>query len=132
MKTTIERVNARKIAALFRSIGQPNRVSILLAIGKGEACVCHLESVLGERQAYISQQLMALREMGMVTSRRDGKYVFYRLTSPDLLELMEHAAKICGIEPAGLVLPVNKGECVCPSCSSQAVSIPEIQGGLDG
>lgn len=54
-----------EIAHLLQTIGQTARLQILLAIGEGEACVCHLEAALGWRQAYLSQHLMALREAGM-------------------------------------------------------------------
>ncbi len=50
------------ISNIFRQLSQPSRIEILLAIGEGEACVCHLEAKLGMRQAYISQHLMALRD----------------------------------------------------------------------
>ena len=61
-----------KISDLLTSISSPARVQILLAIGTGEVCVCHLESLLGLRQAYISQQLMTLRKKKIiiVTARR--------------------------------------------------------------
>lgn len=129
MRNSNERQVSKRVAALFRSLGQPNRVRILLAIGRGEACVCHLEAVLGERQAYISQQLMALREIGLVTARRDGKYVFYRLESPDLLRLLEKAADLCGIDSAGFVAPAPKADCACPSCSSEVIQIETLAGG---
>ena len=53
---------AEKAAQLLHLLGQAERLSILLAIGNGEACVCHLEAALGLRQAYISQHLMTLRQ----------------------------------------------------------------------
>jgi DNA-binding transcriptional ArsR family regulator len=40
---------ARKISRLLRAISQPSRLEILLAIGTGEVCVCHLEAFLGQR-----------------------------------------------------------------------------------
>ena len=64
---------AEKISAILEEIASPSRLVILLSIGDGEACVCHLESVLNKRQAYISQHLMALRQAGIITSRRDGR-----------------------------------------------------------
>ncbi|NWG07099.1 MAG: winged helix-turn-helix transcriptional regulator [Chloroflexi bacterium] len=51
---------AEQISPLLSAIASPQRIAILLAIGTGEACVCHLEASLGWRQAYISQHLMAL------------------------------------------------------------------------
>ena len=69
-------VSLESLAVFLRAISQPVRLEILLAIGTGEACVCHLEAVIGQRQAYISQQLMALREAGIVKSRRDGRNIY--------------------------------------------------------
>jgi ArsR family transcriptional regulator, arsenate/arsenite/antimonite-responsive transcriptional repressor len=54
-----------QIAKLFQTVGQPARLQILLALGGGEACVCHLEATLHWRQAYLSQHLMALRKVGI-------------------------------------------------------------------
>ena len=84
--------NHEVISDLLTSISNPVRVQILLAIGTGEACVCHLESLLGLRQANISQQLMVLREKKIITSRREGKYIYYRLVNPNVLEVGTHQA----------------------------------------
>lgn len=64
----MKRSNTSAIADLFRLLGQPVRLRILLAIGTGEACVCHLEAHLGLRQALISQYLMVLRDAGLATA----------------------------------------------------------------
>ncbi|MGW8252092.1 MAG: ArsR family transcriptional regulator, partial [Anaerolineales bacterium] len=58
----------KKISRLLDVIGKPARLQILLAIGSGEACVCHLESVLGMRQAYISQHLMSMRKSRVLSA----------------------------------------------------------------
>ena len=72
--------NAEEIVKVFENISAASRLAILLVIGEGEACVCHLEAVLGKRQAYISQHLMALRDAGIITPRRDGRFIYYRIT----------------------------------------------------
>src|SRR5574340_1335298 len=82
---------AEIIARPLQAIGSPQRIAILLAIGEGEACVCHLETALGWRQAYISQHLMALRKGGVLADRREGRYVFYRLADNRFLELIKTA-----------------------------------------
>ncbi len=51
-----------KLSRIFRAISTPARFQILTAIGNGEACVCHLKALLDLRQAYISQQLMEMRD----------------------------------------------------------------------
>jgi DNA-binding transcriptional ArsR family regulator len=103
----------KEISELLQLIGQPARLQILLAIGKGEPCVCHLETVLGWRQAYLSQHLMALRKAGIVCDRRDGRNIHYRLDNPDLLDLIQRTAEL-----KGLSLPQLSPSpaCNCPNC----------------
>ena len=115
----------QNISALLRAISQPARIEILLAIGTGEACICHLEAAIGQRQAYISQQLMALREAGIVIYRREGRNIFYRLKDPTILELIQQAGKLsgmdeCDIPIAGPVLLPE--ECPCPKCEPEMVA----------
>ena len=105
----------QQIGELLEAVGSPVRVRILLAIGTGEVCVCHLESLLGLRQAYISQQLMDLREKGLIASRRDGKFIYYRLEKPEVLQLVHVAAGLAGIAENELLIRENSG-CDCPKC----------------
>jgi DNA-binding transcriptional ArsR family regulator len=53
-------------AVRFKALAHPVRLQILDMLRSGEVCVCHMEAVLGKRQAYISQQLMVLRDAGLV------------------------------------------------------------------
>ncbi|MBN1667987.1 MAG: winged helix-turn-helix transcriptional regulator, partial [Anaerolineales bacterium] len=62
-----------RLSRIFRAVSTPARLRILAAIGTGEACVCHLEARLDLRQAYISQQLMEMRDADLVDTRRDGR-----------------------------------------------------------
>lgn len=113
----------KQLVSLFRALGQPARVRIILALGEGEACVCHLESALKLRQAYLSQQLMALRDAGIVKARREGRNIYYRLTNPKLLEVIQESAGYL----AGARLDIESVQvsthfldgCVCPSCSDK-------------
>ena len=111
---------AEQIAAPLEAIASPQRVAILLAIGTGEACVCHLEATLGWRQAYISQHLMAMRKTDILTDRREGRYVFYRLKDTTILDLVTAAAALSGL-PADTVSAIIAGRknpsCECPQCS---------------
>ncbi len=112
----------KKISKLFRVLGQPTRLRILLAIGEGEACVCHLEAVLGQRQAYISQHLMALRNAKILATRRDGRFIFYRLRDPKLLDLVDKTAQFVGVAEAIQQYDPHINEslaCVCPKCDTE-------------
>jgi ArsR family transcriptional regulator len=116
------RRQTKKIANLLRVMGQTARLRILLAIGDGEACVCHLEAILGYRQAYISQQLMELRKVGIVDARRDGRYIFYRLRDRQLLDLIQMAGGISGVsqeEMAALTVKDPLPRCCCPNCLAE-------------
>ena len=113
------------LAELFRLLSQPGRLQILLAIGEGEACVCHLEVALGQRQAYISQQMMALRDAGLVVPLRDGRNIYYRLATPRLLALIHQAAGLLnGPELPSLALSPLEG-CTCPHCEESRGLPPE-------
>jgi DNA-binding transcriptional ArsR family regulator len=108
--------NAEEIAKVFENIAIPSRLAILLAIGEGEACVCHLEAVLAKRQAYVSQHLMALRDAGIITPRREGRFIYYRITNPGLFELIRNAARLAGVEISAQAITTV---CECPDCAEQ-------------
>lgn len=103
METNITlREISEQIATVLQVLGSPARVAILLAIGRGETCVCQLESLLGLRQAYISQHLMALRKADILQDRRDGRYVYYRLKDESILTLLREAATHSGLDPQSI------------------------------
>ncbi len=110
-----------KVSDLLQVISPEVRLEILMAIGAGEACVCHLEASLGYRQAYISQNLMALREAGLLSTRRDGKYIYYRLEKPEIMEMVDLAVRLSGFDVSSITAKVNqaKASCDCPNCSTQ-------------
>ena len=109
----------KKASNILSVLGNPFRIKLALALGEHEACVCHLEALLKKRQAYISQHLMALRKAGLLKTRRDGKFVYYRLSDPAVIDLIRDAALISGFDPHNLPEFENKGtleQCVCPHC----------------
>jgi ArsR family transcriptional regulator len=111
---------SEQIAPPIEAIASAQRIAILLAIGQGEACVCHLESALGWRQAYISQHLMALRKADILEDRREGRYVFYRLKNRSYLEIITASAEVCGLSKETVFELINTQEyplCECPHCS---------------
>lgn len=104
------------ISALLQAISPTPRLEILLAIGNEETCVCHLEAMLGYRQAYISQHLMALREAALIEGRREGRYIYYRLKKPAILEVLQSLTSVANLAP--LTLPPASETCCCPKCST--------------
>lgn len=121
---------SEKIAEPLQAIASVQRIAILLAIGRGEACVCHLEAALGWRQAYISQHLMALRKAGILQDRREGRYVFYRLKDASLLDLIAASARLSGLSPKSISTLINtrvNPSCECPQCAPALIPIASVK-----
>jgi DNA-binding transcriptional ArsR family regulator len=109
----------KQITNILKVLGSAFRIKLLYCIGTGEACVCHLEAVMKKRQAYISQHLMVLRDAGILETRRDGKYIFYRVADESIFDLIESAAAIQGFPPEKLsqvTAFVSHADCSCPNC----------------
>ncbi len=76
-------------ADLLRSISHPQRLLVLCALGDKERSVAELRDELGIEQVPMSQQLMRLRADGLVEARREGTSVYYRITRPQVLTIVE-------------------------------------------
>jgi len=83
-------------ADLFKALSDPLRLRLVfLLTQRDELCVCHLTDILGLPQSTVSRHLSHLRTLGLVTTRRQGKWVHYRLQAgadsllPELLPLIE-------------------------------------------
>jgi ArsR family transcriptional regulator len=122
---------SEQIAGLLQAVGSPARVAILIAIGRGEACVCHLEAILGWRQAYLSQHLMALRKAGLLQDRRAGRFIYYKLKDEAILALVREAALLSGLSAEtvdSLANPDPGPDCECPTCVPTLISLDQIKG----
>ena len=76
-------------ARLLALLAHPIRLQIVDLLRHGEVCVCDMQAALNLRQAYVSQHSMALREAGLVTCRKDGLRVYYRLSDPRFLRVLD-------------------------------------------
>jgi DNA-binding transcriptional ArsR family regulator len=91
---------ARQAASLFRELANPTRLAILLTLQTGEQRITDLAAQLGGSQANISAHLIRLRKAGLITSRTQGRAVYYyRLTQPELGALLQAAGQL--LAPAG-------------------------------
>ena len=109
-------------ARLARALAHPVRLRILEILSRGEACVCHLTTVLRKRQPYVSQQLMLLRESNLVADRKEGTIVYYRLADTRIAEIIALARGVLQAQGLEVTVPPIpqapvKG-CVCPKCNS--------------
>ncbi len=79
-------LDVRQASRFFKALGDETRLRIVALLSHGELCVCHFEAALGLSQPNASRQLGVLRSAGLVESRREGSWVYYRL-APQLDEL---------------------------------------------
>lgn len=78
-------------AALFHSLSDPTRLSIVKRIAQGELRVRDLTSDLGLAQSTISAHIACLRDCQLVQGRNEGRSVYYSLTNPELMEMLAKA-----------------------------------------
>lgn len=83
----VEKANAA--SAFLKAISHEGRLLILCHLTSGEKSVTELEDLLSARQAAVSQQLSRLRTEGLVTPRRDGKTIYYRLTDNRAIRILD-------------------------------------------
>src|SRR5436305_15203873 len=67
---------------LFRALADRTRLRVLNLIGGQELCVCYFVEILGMSQPKISRHLAYLRNAGIVSARREGKWMHYRMVGP--------------------------------------------------
>ena len=80
-------------ARWFHALSDETRLEIVQRLGDGERCVCELTGALGAAQSRLSFHLKALKVAGIVTDRKDGRWVYYSL-NPDVLDaIAEFAAE---------------------------------------
>lgn len=70
----------RRVATLHGALADPSRLKILLALSRGELCVCDVSHVVGLSISATSHQLRLLRNLNLVSYRNDGKMAYYSLT----------------------------------------------------
>ena len=75
-----------RFAAVARALGDPKRLCVLESLAGGEASVGELATRVSCQVPNMSQHLAVLRSAGLVSARRDGSTVYYRLADPRVLE----------------------------------------------
>ena len=85
-----EEAHLPELAEFYKLLGNEKRLKILLALADTELCVCDIAHVLELSTAATSHQLKLLRNQGWLKMRNDGKMVYYRLHSTDLLKALKN------------------------------------------
>ena len=88
---------AREASDFLKALSHESRLLLLCALSEGECSVGQLENILGERQSTVSQQLARLRLDRLVSTRRDGKTIYYSLADENVRAILEALRKaFCG------------------------------------
>jgi ArsR family transcriptional regulator len=94
---------------LFHALSDATRLSILEMLRGGERCVCELQDELGAAQSRLSFHLRVLKDAGLITDRREGRWAYYRIVPEALDEVHDHSV---AMRPTKGTLPVLRtGEC---------------------
>jgi ArsR family transcriptional regulator, arsenate/arsenite/antimonite-responsive transcriptional repressor len=102
-------MDTRRGAQLFHALSDETRLGILEMLRGGERCVCELQTELEAAQSRLSFHLRVLKEAGLVSDRRDGRWSYYRITPDALAEVHDLAV---AMQPAKLrVLARAAGRC---------------------
>ena len=80
---------AASASSLLKVLANQDRLLLLCQMTQGEYCVSDLEQLTGVRQPTLSQQLTVLRDESMVTTRREGKQIFYSIASKEALAVLQ-------------------------------------------
>lgn len=86
--------SASKACTLLKVLAHEDRLRLLCQLAGGEHNVGDLERLAGIHQPTLSQQLGILREEGLVSTRREGKYIFYSLASAEVLQIMQALSRL--------------------------------------
>jgi DNA-binding transcriptional ArsR family regulator len=79
---------AGQAVGVLKLLANPERLLLLCQLSEGEMCVSDLEQALDIHQPTLSQQLGVLRNEGVVTTRREGKNIFYSVADPAVLQIL--------------------------------------------
>ena len=81
-------------ADFLQAVGQATRLRILEVLAGGERCVCDIQAAVGEQQSNVSKHLAILRRSGILTARREGGRVIYRIRDGRIPEVLRRLSDV--------------------------------------
>jgi len=79
----------QQLATIYGVLGDPSRLKIVMALRREEMCVCDLAALTGISESAVSHQLRRLKDLSLVTTRRDGQVVYYALDDKHVVLLLD-------------------------------------------
>lgn len=98
----------KQIAVIFKALCDENRIRLLRALQHGERCACHLLEEIRVTQPTLSHHMKVLCDSGLVESRREGKWIYYRISSEGADVAVQTLLALTDAEDAG------PDKCCCP------------------
>jgi ArsR family transcriptional regulator len=95
---------------LFHALSDETRLAVVGLLHDGERCVCDLQDALDVAQSRLSFHLKVLKDAGLVTDRKAGRWVHYSLSADAVAELMAVAADL---KPSRRALAIRGGSACC-------------------
>lgn len=83
----------------FKALANDHRIRILEALRDGELCACELEAILDAPQSTVASHLGRLRDVGLVHTRKSGKWTYYRIADTATLQLLDLAEALETTDP---------------------------------
>jgi DNA-binding transcriptional ArsR family regulator len=77
-----------RLSSIYKVLGDPSRLKIVMALRNVEMCVCDLAAFLGLTESAVSHQLRRLKDLALVKSRREGQAIYYSLDDEHVAELL--------------------------------------------
>jgi ArsR family transcriptional regulator len=102
----------QRAVGAFHALSDPTRLELVALLRRGERCVCQLQEALGAAQSRLSFHLKVLKEAGLVTDRREGRWVYYTLNRDAVGDLSSLLTDCCAPQRGWL-----RGSCCGPSAS---------------
>ncbi|HJO92311.1 MAG TPA: metalloregulator ArsR/SmtB family transcription factor [Victivallales bacterium] len=119
-----------KIIEVLKAVSDPTRLRVLMTMNNGEICVCQITELLNLAKSTISKHMSILRHAGLVKSRKDGKWIYYRhstenqnLISKEVLNLLKaklikDKTIISDRKKLDKIISINKADlCSCKNCN---------------
>ena len=101
-------LHSEAVLLRFQAMAEATRLRIVRLLASGEHCVCELQEELGASQSRLSFHLRKLKEAGVVSDRRDGRWVYYSLEPASIDEMQ---AFLGGVKPEPGTRRAGGGQC---------------------
>jgi ArsR family transcriptional regulator len=113
-----------RLAALFAALADTTRLRLLNLMAGREVCVCYLVEILRQGQPKISRHLAYLRNAGIVSARREGKWVHYRICPPTDAEVAAILAAVMTSLRNDKQMQADLARLDRACCAPQKLSVP--------